>query len=230
VAVPDTKIRVPPRGPAASDADRGQRPPRVPPPPARNGDGEGRPERGGPFLSNARLGMLMLLCGESMFFGGLVIAFLDLRVKAAVWPPPGQPRLPVGLTAVNTLVLLASSYTMTRALAAARAGDHAGLLRRLGVTWGLGALFLAVQGMEWVRLVGFGLRMSSGVYGATFYTLVGIHGVHVLGAVTWLLVVLWLAAGGRYRHGEPTGLQCCAMYWHFVVVLWPILYFLVYLA
>jgi len=230
VAVPGTEIRVPARGPTAPDADRGQRPPRVLPPPARNGDGEGRPEGGRPLLSNARLGMLMLLCGESMFFGGLVIAFLDLRLGAPVWPPPGQPRLPVGLTAVNTLVLLASSYTMTRALGAARAGDHAGLLRRLGVTWGLGALFLAVQGMEWVRLVGFGLRMSSGVYGATFYTLVGIHGAHVLGAVTWLLVVLGLVASGRDRPGEPTGLQCCAIYWHFVVVLWPILYFLVYLA
>ena len=90
----------------------------------------------------------------------------------------------MGLTAVNTLVLLLSSYTMTRALKASRAGDRRGLVSRLGLTWGLGALFLAAQGVEWLRLVRFGLRMSSGVYGATFYTLIGAHGAHVLGAVT----------------------------------------------
>jgi len=174
--------------------------------------------------------MVMLLCSESMFFAGLIVAFLRLRFGAAVWPPPGQPRLPVGLTAVNTLVLLLSSYTMARALVAARASDQRGLVSRLGLTWGLGALFLAVQGVEWLRLVRFGLRMSSGVYGATFYTLIGIHGAHVLGAVTWLLVVLALVARGRARGGEPTALLCCSMYWHFVVALWPILYVLVYLA
>jgi heme/copper-type cytochrome/quinol oxidase subunit 3 len=174
--------------------------------------------------------MVMLLCGEGMFFGGLIIAFLDLRLGAAQWPPPDQPRLPVGLTALNTLVLLASSYAMARALRAARAGDRAGLVGRLATTWGLGALFLAVQGVEWIRLVRFGLTVASGVYGATFYTLIGMHGAHVLGAVVWLTVVLALTTRGRDPRGELTGLMCCAMYWHFVVALWPILYLLVYLA
>lgn len=174
--------------------------------------------------------MLMLLGGEAMFFGGLVIAFLDLRLGAAEWPPAGQPRLPVGLTAVNTVVLLASSYAMVRAMRAARAGDRVALVRRLAATWSLGALFLIVQGVEWIRLVRFGLTMASGVYGATFYTLIGMHGAHVLGAVVWLAVVLALAARGRYRPGALTGLMCCGMYWHFVVALWPILYLLVYLA
>jgi heme/copper-type cytochrome/quinol oxidase subunit 3 len=174
--------------------------------------------------------MLMLLCGEGMFFGGLIIAFLDLRLGASQWPPVGQPRLPVGLTAVSTVVLLVSSYTMMHAMGAARIGDRAGLLRRLAATWGLGALFLAVQGVEWVRLVRFGLTVASGVYGATFYTLIGMHGVHVLGAVIWLSAVLVLAARGRYQPQALTGLMCCGMYWHFVVALWPILYLLVYLA
>jgi cytochrome c oxidase subunit III len=230
MAVLDTEPRIVTQPPAAPPADRGRIPPRLPRGPAGDGDGDGHPDEGRHRLSNARLGMGMLLCGEGMFFGGLVVAFLRLRLGATVWPPTGQPRLPVGLTAVNTLVLLLSSYTMARALGAARAGDRRRLISRLGLTWGLGALFLAVQGVEWLRLVRFGLRMSSGVYGATFYTLIGAHGAHVLGAVTWLLVVLAREAAGRDRRGEPIALVCCSMYWHFVVALWPILYVLVYLA
>jgi len=174
--------------------------------------------------------MLMLFGGESMFFGALVIAFLQLRLGAPVWPPPGQPRLPVGLTAVNTLVLLGSSWTLRRALRAVRADDRTDLVRWLGWTWGLGVLFLVIQGVEWTRLVHFGLRVSSGIYGATFYTLIGVHGAHVLGAAAWLGGVLWLARRGRFTRARHVALECCAMYWHFVVALWPVLYMLVYLA
>ena len=226
----DRESRAPVRDTDALHPDRAGRPPTAPPPVNGHGDGESWSSGGRPFISNARLGMLMLLCSEGVFFGGLIIAFLDLRLGAAQWPPPGQPRLPVGLTALNTAVLLLSSYMMGRARGAARAGDRSLLVRRLGLTWGLGGLFLVVQGVEWVRLVRFGLTVASGVYGATFYTLIGVHGVHVLGAVTWLGVVLALAARGRFTPGESTGLQCCAMYWHFVVALWPLLYLLVYLA
>ena len=210
--------------------ERGGRPPDPPRRHAGNGDGDPPPRPEGLPLSNARLGMLMLLGGETMFFGGLIVAFLQLRLGAPVWPPPGQPRLPVGLTAMNTLVLLASSWALVRALRAARADDRAGLARWLGWTWGLGALFLVIQGVEWTRLVHFGLRVSSGIYGATFYTLIGVHGAHVLGAVVWLGGVLWLARRGRLTWDRPVALDCCAMYWHYVVALWPVLYVLVYLA
>ena len=117
-----------------------------------------------------------------------------------------------------------------RALRAVRAGDRAGLVRWLAWTWGLGALFLVIQGVEWTRLVHFGLRVSSGIYGATFYTLIGVHGVHVLGAAAWLGGVLWLARRGRFTQHRHVALECCAIYWHFVVALWPVLYVLVYLV
>ena len=211
-------------------SDRGGRPPAPPDRHDGYGDDDARPSADGRSLSNARLGMLMLLGGEIMFFGGLVIAFLQLRLEAPAWPPVGQPRLPVGLTALNTLVLLSSSWTLVRALRMVRAGDRAGLVRWLGWTWGLGVLFLIIQGVEWTRLVGFGLRVSSGIYGATFYTLIGVHGAHVLGAVAWLGGMLWLARRGRFTPERHVPLDCCAIYWHFVVALWPVLYVLVYLV
>jgi heme/copper-type cytochrome/quinol oxidase subunit 3 len=174
--------------------------------------------------------MLFFLSAEVMFFAGLVSAFFVLRLAAPVWPPPLQPRLPVLVTGINTLVLLASSAAMVAALRAMRRADGRALVERLAATAALGALFLAVQGYEWTRLIHYGLTVTSGAYGATFYTLIGTHAAHVLGALVWLSVTLVLAARGRFLDGGTTVLRACATYWHFVVGLWPILYVAVYLA
>jgi heme/copper-type cytochrome/quinol oxidase subunit 3 len=200
-----------------------------PGPPAAPGEGPGDRPESWPPVSNARLGMWMLIATETMFFGGMVGAFLVLRLNAPVWPPPLQPRLPVGVTALNTVALLASSFTLARALRAIRGGDRPGLSRWLVGTALLGAVFLAVQGTEWLRLVHFGLTVSSGAYGGTFYTLIGTHGVHVLGALVWLVAVFAASRRGHYTAREHVGVATCAMYWNFVVALWPILYLLVYL-
>jgi heme/copper-type cytochrome/quinol oxidase subunit 3 len=204
---------------------------RVPPPPPPGDDGGGgdRDPGGRGGLDNLRLAILILIAGEIVFFGGLVTAFLVLRVAAPVWPPPFQPRLPVLVTGLNTLVLLGSSIAMVAAARAWRAGDQRPLVRRLSITALLGGVFLVVQGYEWVRLVSFGLTMSSGVFGTTFYGLIGTHALHVLAALLWLSVMTALAARGRFGPGRTTPLGACAMYWHFVVALWPVLYVTVYL-
>ena len=199
-----------------------------PPPPAQGDDGD-RPE---PIrrsrLDNAGLAMLFLLAAETMFFAGLISAFFVLRLGAPVWPPPLQPRLPILVTGLNTLVLLASSVAMAGALRAARRADRKAVVERLAAAAGLGALFLAVQGYEWARLVHYGLTVTSGAYGATFYTLIGVHAAHVVGALVWLAVTL--ASADRLLDGRLTRLRACATYWHFVVALWPILYVTVYLT
>jgi cytochrome c oxidase subunit III len=174
--------------------------------------------------------MLFFLSAETMFFAGLISAFFVLRLAAPMWPPPLQPRLPVLVTGVNTLVLLASSAAMVAALRSMRRADGRRLVRRLAAAAGLGALFLAVQGFEWARLIHYGLTVTSGAYGATFYTLIGIHAAHVLGALVWLAVTLTLAARGHFVDGRVSGLRACATYWHYVVALWPILYVTVYLV
>ena len=183
-----------------------------------------------PVIGNARLALLMFMAAETMFFAGLIGAFIVFRLAGPAWPPPFQPRLPVEVTAVNTAILLLSGLTMRLALSAARRGRSSRLAQWLFVTVLLGTAFLAIQGYEWLRLIGFGLTLSSGVYGATFYTLIGCHGLHVFGAALWLVVVLLLARAGRYSERNYAGVQLCAMYWTFVVGLWPILYGLVYLS
>lgn len=165
-----------------------------------------------------------------MFFGGLITAFLVLRAGALWWPPPGQPQLPVIVTAFNTLVLLISGVAMYRALYAIRRGNSELTVQWLASAASLGTMFLAVQGLEWVRLVAMGLRVTSGLYGALFCTIVGAHAVHVAGGLVALTVVLARAARGRYDAGNHSGVEACWMFWCFVVVLWPVLYVTLYLS
>lgn len=197
------------------------------------------PDGGGPHddddgpsgspIGNVRLGMIMFLGAETMFFAGLVGSFLVFRLANETWPPPTFPRLPIVVTGFNTMLLLYSGLTMWLAQQAIRSGMQRRGVRLLLATALLGIIFLALQSYEWVQLIRFGLTLSSGVYGATFYTLIGCHGLHVFGAVIWLLAVLLRAMRGRYSPTRYVGAAVCGMYWYYVVALWPILYLLVYL-
>jgi len=187
------------------------------------------PEQARP-VSNARLAILIVIAAEVMFFTGLVGAYLVFRLAAPEWPPPDLPRLPIGVTAANTVLLLASVVPMARAMRAIRRDDRLGAARHALWTAVLGTTFLAVQGLEWVRLVEHGLTLSSGPYGATFYVLIGCHGLHVLVAVVWLLVVAALAHHGGFTATRHAALETCALYWYLVCGLWAFLFPLVYLA
>jgi heme/copper-type cytochrome/quinol oxidase subunit 3 len=181
------------------------------------------------LASNLWLAVLMLLGAEAMFFAGLIGAFLVFRIANPVWPPPFQPRLPIEVTGVNTVILLVSAITIRLGVKAIQRGDRARLVRRLSWTAAAGAIFLSIQGIEWFRLIHFGLTLSSSIYGGLFYTIIGCHALHVLGALIWLLIVWQKARAGKYTRQNYLGLQTCSMYWLFVVGLWPVLYGLVYL-
>lgn len=190
--------------------------------------GPGAPEARA--VSNGRLAVAMLIAAETMLFAGLIGAYLVFRLSAPVWPPPFQPRLPLGVTGVNTLVLLVSGLALRKGVAALRAGRATRGVRRVWLAIGLGALFLAAQGYEWTRLIHFGLTVTSGVYGGTFYTLIGCHALHVAAALGWLAGAAMRArrAPAAARHRER--IELAGMYWIFVVALWPALYALVYLS
>jgi len=196
--------------------------------------GSGLPPPGGdekhePIISNGRLAVLALIASESMLFSGLIGSFLVFKLGAPFWPPPALPRLPLTLTWINTLVLSSSAVTMALAAHAMRKVRGRRYVFLIGITLALGATFLAVQGTEWVRLIAHGLRISSGTYGATFYTLIGCHGLHVIGAVLWLAWIFYGAATGRYHSRNRAALEACAIYWYFVCAIWPLLFVLVYL-
>jgi cytochrome c oxidase subunit III len=228
VSAPAIVVDAPPGPRPVARRTNGRIPP--PPPPTGGGDGpEREPEPRRPILENAQLATLVLIGGEIMLFAGLISAFFALRLSAPVWPPALRPRLPVAVTGVNTLVLLSSSGMIIWAGLALRAEDARALARRLAVAAALGALFLVIQGSEWLRLIRFGFTVSSGAYAATFYTLIGAHAAHVVGALAWLTTMLIMVRRGRFRDGRVAPLKACAMYWHFVVGLWPILYVTVYL-
>src|SRR5262249_6160590 len=146
---------------------------------------------------------------------------------SARWPPPPLPRLPVGAAALTPVVPFASLVPLTRALRGARAHDGSG---RGGVQIAalLGALFLTVQGVEWVRLLAHGLTPGSSVYGGTFYLLIGTHGLHVLIAVVWLAGLAVLERRARRGWSSWAGLEMCTLYWYFVCGLWAVLFPLVY--
>jgi heme/copper-type cytochrome/quinol oxidase subunit 3 len=221
-------IDAPPRRPPVVRRTNGRVPPSSPP--TGGGDDPDRdPAPRRPVLDNLRLATLFFIGAESMFFAALISALFVLRLGMAVWPPALEPRLPIGVTGLNTLVLLASSAAMAGAGRALASDERRRLRQRLGLAAALGATFLAIQGYEWVRLVSHGLTLTSGAYGMTFYTLIGTHGLHVLGALVWLVVTWYGVVRGWFSAARPAPVRACAMYWHFVVGLWPVIYVAVYL-
>ncbi len=180
-------------------------------------------------MSPAKLGILLFIAAEIMFFSGLISAFVVFRFSPVQWPPAGQPRLPLEVTAVNTLILLLSGFTFFITFRALRASQEDKFKKLLTLTAVLGLVFLLVQGFEWIRLLHFGLTLHNSIFGGFFYCLVGVHALHVAGGLAALLYVLSRAWSGAYSARNSLGVELCQMYWFFVVGLWPILFALVYL-
>lgn len=118
------------------------------------GGGSGSP--GSPKSADPTLGVVIFVGSEVMLFAGLLSAFLISRASASFWPPPNQPRLPVALTGFNTVLLIVSGFTMWRVVRSLRQHNKTGAIGWMVVTTVLGALFLAIQGSEWARLIRFG--------------------------------------------------------------------------
>lgn len=174
---------------------------------------------------NAVAGMLIFIVAEVMFFAAFISAFtIDRAQERGPWPPPGQPRLPIEATAINTFALLASGVAMYLAARAYRRGPSAARAPLLA-SLALGAFFLVSQGREWVELIGQGLTLRTSLHGSFFYLIVGAHGLHVLSG----LVALALAYASVRRGKDAPGLFAAAkLFWYFVVLLWPVLYLRVY--
>lgn len=186
-----------------------------------------RPQING--IAVARFGMVLVIVVEAMTFAGLISAFLSIRTSLDFWPPLDQPRYPVVATAINTAVLLASGVTMLLFMWRYRKPDASvhTLTLLLVVTLALGGLFVGLQGIEWVRLIGYGLTVTSSSYGSIFYVLIGFHAIHVLTAVLCLAAVTVGLLTKQFPR-RSAGMEAASIFWYFVVLVWPILYGVVY--
>ena len=179
-------------------------------------------------ISNGMIGMILLLAAEVMFFAGLLSAFVVNKAVASAMPSIKQPRLPVEVTTLNTLVLLASAVILF--LFSRKYKKEKQSLALLSLSVVLGIIFLTVQGTEWVKLLNFGFSTSTSLYGAFFYTIIGAHAVHV---VVGLLLLVYLFSSLKKNNSFESAknrIEVLSLYWYFVAGIWPVLYVLVYLV
>jgi len=185
----------------------------------------------GAGVYNEKLGMWIFLGSEVMFFTALIGAYIILRVAHGE-PWVGHPNttpLNIPVTAINTFLLICSSVTMVKAFAAAQLGRQKQLQWWLVATVIIGATFVGVQVFEYRELIGHGFLPSSSLFGSTFYTMTGFHGFHVTMGVLCMIFVTWKAFKGKYTGGDHRGVEVIGLYWHFVDLVWIILFTIVYL-
>ncbi|MBI4216785.1 MAG: heme-copper oxidase subunit III [Chloroflexi bacterium] len=182
-------------------------------------------EAGGRY---ALLGVGLFILTEAVLFGALFAAYFTIRHHhGGHWAPPTGGQLEaIPLPLALTVILLTSSATLQWAVASIRGGDSRGLVAGLALTALLGGLFLLGQGREFATL---GFTPQSGVYGATFFVLVGFHGAHVLGGVVFLLVLLARSLLGQFSPSHHTAVEAGSLYWHFVDAVWLGLFTILYL-
>jgi cytochrome c oxidase subunit III len=172
------------------------------------------------------LGLLTFLLSESLMFGALFAVYLIFRGEAAQWPPEGT-EVELLLPAVNTILLVSSSFVIHLGDKAIKENDVAGLRKWYGLTALMGLIFLAGQVYEYLNL-GYGL--STNVFANCFYTMTGFHGLHVLLGVCLILGVIWRSRReGHYSDIKHTGVAMAEIYWHFVDIIWIILFALIYI-
>lgn len=180
------------------------------------------------FAENGSLGMALVIFTEIMLFAGFFSAFVIVRnaVPDGAWPPADQPRLPIERTAFNTLALLLSGVALLVAGRRFRSGGPDAAFRWMATALGLGVAFVVLQGFEWVALLRQGLTITSSRLGSFFYLIIGAHGLHAVAAMIGIAVA-WRRMALRTLTESHLG--AVQLFWYFVVLVWPFLYWRVYL-
>jgi cytochrome c oxidase subunit 3 len=172
------------------------------------------------------LGMFLFIASETMLFGSFFTAYFFVRVTAGTpWPTPPF-HLPVFVAGVNTIILVTSSFTMHWALQSIKRGNRAGLQAGLVLTSLMGLTFLLTQIREYSRI---GFAPKDGAFGTIFFCLTGLHGAHVFVGLTLLAVATVRAFRGHYTPDHHHGVEIPGIYWHFVDVMWIVVYATIYL-
>ena len=192
--------------------------------------------------SQGKLGMWLFLISDAMSFGALLAAYGAVRAGAAEWVPPTEV-LGINLTAFMTFLLICSSVTMVKALESIQKGNQSKMCTYLGLTILGGLIFLGLQAYEWTALIKHGLTLTtipheglsgaaisgSALFGPTFYTITGFHGAHVTGGVIYLIVIFIQGMRGTYTADSNHKVEILGLYWHFVDLIWIMVFTFVYL-
>ena len=179
-------------------------------------------------LSNNKLAMWLFLGTECLLFGGLISTYMLYRGRIGTGPGPNQI-FDIPLTSVSAFILLMSSLTMVLAVNAAKAKDDRNTSLWLTATALLGALFVGAQVYEFTAFYHEGLGFTTSLFGSSFFTLTGFHGVHVTVGIIMLMALVGIIQRGRVPGDKAEVVELVGLYWHFVDVVWVIIFTLVYL-
>lgn len=190
---------------------------------------ESEPEHSGADVG--KIGMFLFLAALSMLFGATIVAYLITRANnSATWPPEGSPPLP-GVMWASTAIILVSSLTMWLTTRSQAAGEIGAFRRWFAVTLLLGAAFMGLQIVGWYQLAAAGAGMGSSLYAFTFYLLTGLHAAHVLGGVLPMaFMTRWAFAGAYDAPGNGGRVRMLGVYWHYLDVVWVIMFVLLFLV
>ena len=179
-------------------------------------------------IDSRKVAIWTFIGSECMFFASLIGTYLVYHGKSLSGPTAGEI-LEIPLVTIGTAVLLASSFFVVLALNGAQRGDRRALITWLGATVFCGLGFVGMQIYEFSHFVHEGLTIKTNLFGATFYTLTGFHGTHVSVGVLWLATLFILALRGKITPAKAVNLEIAALYWHFVDVVWVVIFPVVYL-
>ena len=179
-------------------------------------------------LDNTKMAMWGFLGSECLFFGSMISTYLLYRSKTGSGPTPSEI-YDIPFTSVSSFVLLMSSLTMVLALAAIQKGDQRGMRIWLLATAFLGMTFIAGQIYEFTSFVDEGLTLSTSPFGSAFFVLTGFHGAHVTVGILMLLALVAMSLLGRMDRADAKKVELIGLYWHFVDVVWIVIFTVIYL-
>ena len=203
-------------------------PPASPAPPSPGHDDHGGGHGGGAMLTNSKLAMWLFLASDCLFFGAFISAYLLYRGRPQPGPTPKE-LFDIPFTSATSFILLMSSLAMVLALAAIQRGDHRRFRLWLLATAIFGATFIAGQIFEFTEFYREGLHINTNLFGSTFFVLTGFHGAHVALGILWLLSLWGMSMQGRLGTEKAESVEIAGLYWHFVDIVWIVIFTVIYL-
>jgi heme/copper-type cytochrome/quinol oxidase subunit 3 len=180
-------------------------------------------------IDNLKLAMWLFLASEVVIFTVMIATYVVFRIHNADIVHEIHEHAGILLVSTNTFLLLSSSWTMVMGLRAIQMGDRKGLVRQIAITAVLGLVFVSLQYVEYNQLSAAGVTLYGSEFGMRFYAPTSLHGAHVIAGVIWALWVVRQGSRGVYDNGNHIGVELFGLYWHFVDVVWIVLFTVIYL-